>query len=103
MIPRDEVRWFARQMEARLLANDHKGGWRDCPIEQLLYRINDEYIELLELVKTQPSNIPAIISECADVANFAMMVAEVVNRYGLQLTDGGLAKSEGESNTAIGN
>jgi NTP pyrophosphatase (non-canonical NTP hydrolase) len=81
MIPRDEVRWFARQMEARLLANDHKGGWRDCTVEELLQRINDEYLELLEAVNGNPSDIHSIIAECADVANFAMMVADVVNRW----------------------
>ena len=27
---REEVKWFAEQMENKLQENDHKGGWQDC-------------------------------------------------------------------------
>jgi hypothetical protein len=89
IVPRKEVRWFAQFMEARLRANDHKGGWLDCPIESLLPRIYDEYRELLNAVTGKPihqvpDDIQAIIDECADVANFAMMVADLVHHYGVQ-------------------
>ena len=83
IVPRKEVRWFAQFMEARLRGNDHKGGWLDCPLEELLPRIYDEYREVLDAVAGQPGDVQAIVDECADVANFAMMVADVVHRYGV--------------------
>ncbi len=69
-------------MEIELQANDHKGGWKNCWMEDLLERIPEEYQELLEAVKS--GNLESIISEAADVANFAMMVADIAYRYGLQ-------------------
>lgn len=79
---RDELKWFAEKMETELRANDHKGGWRDCWLEDLLVRIPEEYSELLEAVRS--GSIETIVSEAADVANFALMVADIVHRYGVQ-------------------
>lgn len=82
---RDEVKWFAEKMETELLENDNKGGWRDCWIEDMLARIPEEYKELLEAVASKDAH--RVISEAADVANFALMVADIANRYGVQLGD----------------
>lgn len=70
---------FALIMEAKLGQNRHKGdreGWlKDSP-EALVFRMRQEVVELCgALMFDKPD---AIISECADVANFAMMVADVV-------------------------
>ena len=86
---------FARRMEAKLEANRHKGGregWlRDHPWD-LVERILDETVEvqecfritggkgsfwpnpMVEMVKTPEETA----NECADVANFCMMVADTV-------------------------
>ena len=81
---RPEVRRFAEQMELKLRENDHKGGWNDCHIYWLVQRIGDEQKELIDAVLFKTDDVHAIIRECADVANFAMMVADVVHRYGVQ-------------------
>jgi NTP pyrophosphatase (non-canonical NTP hydrolase) len=81
---RPEVRRFAEQMELKLRENDHKGGWQDEHIYWLIQRIGDEHKELIEAVLFKTDDVHAIIKECADVANFAMMVADVVHRYGVQ-------------------
>ncbi len=76
---------FAHAMEARLAANDHKGGWQGEDVFWLLGRIRSERMELVDAVgmliagKTTPE---AVLREAADVANFAMMVADVCGALG---------------------
>ena len=74
---RPEVRVFARAMEARLRANDHKPGWRDEDPDALLDRLRDETEELDASVNMGIPSKSAILAEAADVANFALMVADV--------------------------
>lgn len=80
--------WFFSIMMRELANNDHKVGWQeDHPVE-LLERVNEELSEVMELFPTpqinsitahynnpDPESIDDIISECADIANMAMMVA----------------------------
>jgi len=78
---------FARRMEAKLAKNRHKGdrdGWITCNPDDLAFRIQDELNELQEALRRVRSknNVvaperEAIINEAADVANFAMMVADI--------------------------
>lgn len=78
---RPEVIWFALQMEGKLRENDHKEGWRD---EHLFYLINSldrerrELWEALNEPDLTEKHAREIIRECADVANFALMIADVV-------------------------
>lgn len=76
---RPEVAWFAEIMEKQLKANDHKGGWQDgrCSNDHLMQRLRDEIKELEDAQTISPR---AIILEAADVANFAMMIADRVKR-----------------------
>lgn len=71
---RPQVLWFARQMERKLRENDHKGGWEDCSPSELVSRIGLEYTEIL--VAMQQGSRRAMADEAADVANFAMMIAD---------------------------
>lgn len=72
---RKEVRDFSQQMEIELKINDHKGSWHGARIEELLEHLKDEVRELEESVNLHYS--PAcVLSEAADVANMAMMVAD---------------------------
>ena len=73
-------------MEAKLRENDHKGGWEGCRFWHLFPRITHERDELL--LAAHPLQLDTIaetltaedacelIRECADIANFAMMIAD---------------------------
>lgn len=80
------VQWFSKQMEKKLKLRDYRGGWEDCTFQYLISRLRHETDELLfehfrhridtstekpisEKIKQK------IITEAADVANFAMMIA----------------------------
>jgi hypothetical protein len=77
-IVRKSVLWFARQMEKRLQANDHKGGWDDEPTDYLIQRLKDEVAELEEtLIAGKEAKT---ILEAADVGNFAMMLADQADK-----------------------
>ncbi|PGW89949.1 hypothetical protein [Bacillus cereus] len=78
---REEVKWFAEQMESKLQENDHKGGWQDCDCYWLLKRASGECLELLrelDVYRDLGDNKEKIIKECSDVANFVMMIADKV-------------------------
>ncbi len=84
---RKEVKWFSELMEEKLKKNDHKGGWRDgdSTIDgYLIYRLQDEVDELKEKLRieswVEPDGIKKITEECADVANFAMMIADLLTK-----------------------
>jgi len=80
---REQVRWFSEQMELKLQENDHKGGWDGCGIYELIYRLQEETGELLKAVNSWVEGEPVenIIEESADVANFAMMIADITRKY----------------------
>ncbi len=76
---RPEVQRFAEAMEGRLSANDHKGGWKECDYEYLLQRTLEEFQELDQaVIDGKPAT--EIRKEAADVANFAMMIADNYTR-----------------------
>lgn len=70
---REEVRKFAHAMEYKLAKNDHKGGWENVSIEELLTLLEKEVKELKQAIID--GNDVDIQLEAADVANFAMMAA----------------------------
>lgn len=72
---RKSVQWFARQMEAKLREKDYRNGWRSCHQSWLCKRITDERNELKRRL-ADGSSPEEIIKEAADVANFAMMIAD---------------------------
>ena len=76
---RGVVCWFAALMDTKLQENDYKGGWDQDKIEQLLYKLECEVIELKNTFECLDSPT-AVVSECADVANFAMMIADKMVR-----------------------
>lgn len=78
---RKEVQWFSEQMEAKLKENDHKGGWGNCGIFWLRNRLIEEVNELSAAMDAGHNSesgldLKNIIREAADVANFAMMIAD---------------------------
>lgn len=85
---RPEVQRFAEAMERQLQANDHKGGWSDEELPWLFERLKQETDELLAVVKSadivlrhgnlddyRRFDFSELHREAADVANFAMMIA----------------------------
>jgi len=94
---RDTVKAFSMLMEKVLRDNDHKGGWQECDPRWLLAKLNEEVGELgkaltiqylpdgRELKDYPDTNggrgmIDNIIRECVDVANVAMMMADIFSQ-----------------------
>ena len=88
---RKEVQWFAKKMEEKLARNDYKSGWKGydkdgkqnwkegCSVEWLFFKLSEEIGELskeLRALLAGSKTDEFIILECADVANFAMMIAD---------------------------
>ena len=80
---RPELQWFAEQMELRLRANDYKGGWEASPLAYLNGRLREEMNELdREVFPLSEADPKRVTHEAADVANFAMMIADRARRQG---------------------
>ena len=67
--------WFQRQMQAKLAENQHKPSWRTQPDVMLIWLFLVEVGELLQAIAIRR---PAaeVVAEAADVANFAMFLAD---------------------------
>ena len=90
---RPVVTWFAQRMEAKLAKNDFKGGWGNCTPSDLYQMLQHECKELeekyiarqIDTARDSDLHLPhfkdtsnnSIIDECADIANFAMMIADL--------------------------
>lgn len=75
------VDWFCMRMKLKLREprNEAKGGWRNEPFLDLLHRLNQERRELeAEICDDDKHSFDyaAIINEAADVANFALFIAD---------------------------
>jgi len=72
---RPEVGAFAAIMEAELRKHDDRPGWKNEDVQWLFSRLKDESAELIKAIHTKgPISVGR---EAADVANFAMMIADV--------------------------
>lgn len=78
---RPEVAAFALRMEAKLRENDGKPvkrGWKLASPWQLLDRLRGETLELEQAMYQPVKRSQCLVAdEAADVANFAMMIADV--------------------------
>ena len=70
---------FALVMQEKLDDNADKGGWEDTSFGYLLERLEEEIEELKNAIKEKSSAFD-ISRECADVANFAMMISDNITR-----------------------
>jgi len=79
MKTRIQVRRFAQTMEQELQFNDHKGGWDHAKDSYLFKCLLEEVSELSDSLLTEHENQyfshKDIQRECADIANFAMMIS----------------------------
>ena len=72
----NSVNFFSQEMKDQLLKHLDRPGWKHESIAYLLNRLGEEISELCDAIESnQPREI--IIKECADVANFPMMIADV--------------------------
>ena len=74
--PRYVLKWFACRREERLAANDHKGGWSESGSVWLRNRALEELDELFQAMCSEDATPEKVIAECADAANFCMMIAD---------------------------
>lgn len=80
---RPEIARFAELMEVKMAQNDHKPPWRGESIRRLLDQLFDEFLELQHAVdefEVFTREAEPVIEEAVDVANFAMMIADVVTQ-----------------------
>ncbi len=96
---RPEVLAFARQMEAALRQQDGDRGddWQEEDLDWLVGRLDEEVEELKRAVddlsddgyrpQDRPLLVTDVITEAADVANFALFIAFVASRASV-LTEG---------------
>lgn len=88
-----EVIWFGKRMQEVLDMNKYKEGddkqdhWSNMSQEFLYERLVEEVDELRELLdhrceccgtefEVTVPNVPMLVKECCDIANFAMMLAD---------------------------
>lgn len=74
-----ELARFADEMQRKLDANAHKPGWKNESPSWLLKRLGEEVAELEEALFADEGypDVDAVRSECADIANFCMFIADV--------------------------
>lgn len=76
--------WFKRQMRQQLARprNQDKNDWRALGPDEILSMLRAEIIELEDALATGTPQ--SVIWECADVANFAMMIADSITPNGVR-------------------
>lgn len=59
--------------------NQAKGDWRECTIADLVALLKKELAEMEKAIASKKSG--QTVEECADVANFAFMIADICKTY----------------------
>ncbi len=72
--------WFHNEMFAKLEENIEKTHWNTSNIRTLIFNLNCEFNELSLAISSR--NKDGAIKECADIANFAMMIADKLKNQG---------------------
>ena len=70
------IKEFGKEMQGKMDARSKKGrlGWRENSLKDLSYLLYRELAELEREIWKKKQSKRAIQKECADVANFAMMM-----------------------------
>jgi NTP pyrophosphatase (non-canonical NTP hydrolase) len=69
------IKTFVEAMIYKLHKNAHKGKWEDMTVDTSLTRLHEEICELAQAID-EGNGIETIL-EAADVANFAMIIANI--------------------------
>lgn len=71
---RPAVLQFANTMERKLREHDDRPGWESEPLDYLWDRLLEELFEVKQAMAKKDGD--AVHDECADAANFLMMIAD---------------------------
>lgn len=77
---REDIRRFLDAMVYKLKVHHRKGRWEGKTVEEYMPLLHDEVRELMEA--TEGGNLIEVLTEAADVANMAMIVASIVVERG---------------------
>lgn len=77
---RHDIRRFVEAMSYKMARNAHKGRWEKLDIPKTIELMRGEVNELRQAISN--GNSVEILLECADVANFAMIVASIIMEKG---------------------
>jgi fructosamine-3-kinase len=75
-LPRKAIRVFSYDMEKQLKVNDHKNGWKKEHHEFLSHELAKNFQKLTEELGKENRDKHEITIRCANIANFAMMIAD---------------------------
>lgn len=75
-----DIRRFVHAMVYKLKVHHKKGRWEKWTLADVLPLLEGEFVELTEAV--QGGNLIEILTEAADVANFAMIAASIATERG---------------------
>ena len=75
----DRLREFVERMVRKLELRSDRGDWRKYTSQELLDALRDEVAELEE---AHNRHSVCTVAECVDVANYAMMLADVMGTHG---------------------
>jgi len=75
-----DLRRFIDAMIYKLKVHSNKGKWEGLPIEKALELLQGEAAELKEAV--EGGNLVEILTEAADVANYALIIASIATERG---------------------
>ena len=84
------IDWFCNPMLDKMRVNAHKAHWNTVTQQWLMERLHEEVYELVETL----ANGGDVISEAADVANFAAMIADNHRNESNTLKEGDCSKCE---------
>ena len=76
----EDFRRFLDAMRFKMNLNKHKGRWDNLSIAEAMDKLMGETKELEDAIKA--GNMVEILLECADVANFAMIVSSIAVERG---------------------
>ena len=68
-------------METKMLLNEHKGGHERLKLDDLMKLLHQEVRELKGAIDSK--DYKEVAMECADVANYCMMIADKVIKRSL--------------------
>jgi len=82
--------WFRNEMSKKLTKRIERGDWTKFSIEALNCMMHEEDEELMDELRNPRKDIASyerIIGECVDVANYAMMQADVARKKIKEMKD----------------
>ena len=65
---------FAETMGIQLYRDENKLNWRSCTIDYLFVKLKEKVKGLEDTINRKPEDV---MWECADIANFAMMIDDL--------------------------